>query len=112
MASFITDLLRKSDEIVIHNPDDHAKLYATKHLSSWLKESDKYLSSGHLLMSPGGAAREAGVTRQQIYNWCYLSRKLTCFVCRPVDLQRVNESYCLVDVDQAKQLAASLVKRC
>lgn len=109
MANYITDLLRKSDEVVIHNPDDNAQLYATRHLSAWLKESDKYLSAGHTLMSPGGAAREAGVTRQQIYNWCYLSRKLTCFVCRPT--KHAGESFCLVDVEQAKQLATDLIRR-
>lgn len=111
MAGFVNDLLRNSDEIVIHNPDDNAKLYATKHLSAWLKESDKYISSGHTLISPGGAAREAGVTRQQIFSWCYISRKLTCFVCRPDGLRRAEESYSLVDLDQAKEIAANVVKR-
>lgn len=109
MANLIDDLLRKTDEIVIHNPTDLTRLYATRHLSAWLAESNEYASSGHELISPGGAARAVGVTRQQIYNWCYLSRRLTCFVCRPSSIKR-GESYCLVDLAQARQLALELAK--
>lgn len=104
MSDIVKDLLRKHGETKHCNNDCGSFLYVTNNLSHWLAASNQYALQGYQLISPGGAARYCGVSRQQIYSWCYISQKLTTFVCRPE--RHIGESYCLVDLDQALSLAA------
>lgn len=79
------------------NKDCIVRFY-TSDVNAWLQASGNY--DGRLV-SPGGAAKACGVSRNLIWNWYERDKKVSCFVCKP----STADSYVLVDLDDCLSVA-------